>query len=193
VAGISYEVALAATQRRLGKKAAKHCTRVSDVAGGLALVYGVDPEDARLAGLLHDWARERDDEQLLADAATCGIEVTPATRAVPYLVHGAVAACEAEGELGELGEDIRDAIVVHTTGAVEMTSLAMVVYVADMIEPSRDFHGVDELREAVGVAPLEDLFALAYERSLKHLVKSRRYIHPVTTEVWNRYVAGRPR
>ena len=68
MSGVSYDDALAAITARLGKKAAKHCRRVSDSATALALVYDVDPDRARLAGLLHDWDREQTPEELLAVA-----------------------------------------------------------------------------------------------------------------------------
>ena len=74
-----------------------------------------------------------------------------------------------------------------------MTDLDQVVYLADMIEPARDYRGVDELREAVGEVPLSELFALGYRASVMHLVRTRRRIHPETVAVWNSLVAGEPR
>ena len=42
-----------------------------------------------------------------------------------------------------------DAIWYHTTGKPDMTLLEKIVHLADYIEPSRDFDGVDTLRQAV--------------------------------------------
>jgi hypothetical protein len=72
---------------RLSEKAALHCERVADTAAALANVYGADPYLARLAGLLHDWDRERKGPDLVRTAEEDGLEVTEADRLVPYLLH----------------------------------------------------------------------------------------------------------
>ena len=66
----------------------------------------------------------------------------------------------------------------------------MVVYVADTLEPDRTHAGVEELRSLIGVVGLEELFARTYADSLRHLVDSRRRIHPETVATWNRIVEG---
>jgi HD superfamily phosphohydrolase YqeK len=71
-----------------------------------------------------------------------------------------------------------------------MSDLDKVIYIADTIEPLRDFKGVDALREAAGNMSLHDLFALCYTQSLLGLIESKRFIHPATVAVWNAQVAG---
>jgi len=193
VSGVSYDDALAAITARLGKKAAKHCKRVSDSATALALVYGVDPDLARLAGLLHDWDREQTPEELLAAAHAAGIEITPADEAAPHLLHARTGAIAVASALPGLPAEVVTAIARHTVGATGMSALDMVVYLADMIESHRDYNGVEPLRAAVGAVSLAELFALGYQQSMRHLVDARKRIHPVTIDVWNEYVAGDPR
>ena len=187
---VRYEDALAALEAHLGHKAAKHCKRVAATAAALAVVYGVDADSARLAGLLHDWNREMSAADLLGEAERAGLEVTEADRSNPYLLHARTGALAAREALPGLPDDVVQAISRHTVGAAGMTPLDMVVYLADMIEPHRDFAGVEELRDAVGVVPLAELFALGYQHSMRHLVDSRRRIHPETVAVWNDLVAG---
>ena len=67
--------------------------------------------------------------------------------------------------------------------------LDMIIYIADAIEPSRDFDGLDELRAAIGAVPLEELFMMTFNHILLTLVERRRRLHPATVEVWNHYVA----
>ena len=43
--------------------------------------------------------------------------------------------------------EIYSAIYWHTTGHADMTLLEKIIYLADYIEPSRDFPGVDKLRQ----------------------------------------------
>jgi HD superfamily phosphohydrolase YqeK len=74
-------------------------------------------------------------------------------------------------------------------GDVEMSDLDRIVYIADMIEPGRDYPGVDDLREAVGSVSLNALFALCYRHTLLYLIEEGRPIHPRTVDIWNALVA----
>jgi len=193
VSAVTYEKAEAAIELRLGKKAAKHCVRVSEAAASLALAYGVDVDEARLAGLLHDWDREEASETLLAAALAAGIEVSEADAANPHLLHARTGATAAGVALPGLSAGVISAIARHTLGAPHMGGLDMVVYLADMIESHRDYPGVQALRDAVGEVSLAELFALGYQQSMRHLVDARKRIHPVTVDVWNLNVAGETR
>ena len=190
---VSYDEALAALEARLGKKATKHCKRVSEAAVVLAIAYGVDLDLARLAGLLHDWDREQSPDELLASAKAAGIEIAPADEATPRLLHARTGALAARAALPGLPDEVVNAISRHTIGALGMSDLDMVIYMADMIESHRDYLGVNELRDAVGAVSLAEVFALGYRQSVHHLVEARKLIHPVTIDVWNEYVAGEPR
>lgn len=187
---VSYERALEAVRDRLPDKGAGHSERVADTAAELARVYGFDPAVARLAGVLHDWDRGRSAPDLLAAARDAGLTITPQDEAVPYLLHARTGAVGAREAFPGLSPEVAQAIARHTVGARDMTPLDQIVYIADMIEPARDFDGVESLREAVGEATLDGLFALSYQRSLLHLVEKRRRLHPDTVEIWNELVAG---
>lgn len=186
---LAFETAEARLRERLSEDAAAHCLRVSEFAGLLAGLYAVDVEDARLAGLLHDWDREQDASALLAACEVAGRPLEPADRHVPYLLHARTGAASVRQQFPELSDEIVNAVERHTLGAPEMTDLDMVVYIADMIEPGRRFKGVDDLREVVGCVSLRDLFALAYQRTVAHIVEAQKTIHPLTVTVWNNYVA----
>ncbi|MDR3686099.1 MAG: bis(5'-nucleosyl)-tetraphosphatase (symmetrical) YqeK [Coriobacteriia bacterium] len=189
---VSYDDAVLAVEARLGHKAAKHCKRVAATAAQLAGGYGVDVEAARLAGLLHDWDRETPAETLLATAGNDGLAVSDADAANPHLLHARTGAIAVREAFPSLPADVTQAISRHTLGAPGMTPLDMIVYLADMIEPHRDFEGVERLRDAVGIVSLPELFALGYQRSVRYLVDARKRIHPDTVAVWNALVAGDP-
>jgi len=186
----AYDIAHDAVSSRLSPRARAHSERVAETAARLAERYGLDVDEARLAGLLHDWHRELPGDELIARATALGIEVTSADKAVPYLLHGPVAERELAAVFPDLSVGVLDAVGAHTYGSVPMSALAMVVYVADVIEPERDYKGVERLREQVSECSLEELFAEAYAASLRHIIKRRRPIHPATLEVWNRIVAS---
>lgn len=187
---VTYEQARNELARHISPGALDHCERVASTAVSLAALYGVDESEAALAGLLHDRHRETPPEQLVALAREQGIEVTEVDTAVPYLLHGPVAAATLAEELPELSADVIEAVRSHTFGSPSMSPLGMVVYIADVIEPSRRQEGVETLRESAGVGSLADLFAETYARSLRHLIDSRRRIHPATVSTWNAIVSG---
>lgn len=187
---VTYDAASDAIRARLGDAGVAHSERVAATAKALARAYGGDPEAAELAGLLHDWDREQGPDALLSAARASGVTITAADEAVPYLLHARTGADALDRALPGLSTDVISAVARHTLGAVQMSDLDMIVYLADMIEPARAFEGVDALRDAVGTMSLHDLFALGYQHSMAHLVSTRRRIHPETVAVWNAIVGG---
>ncbi len=181
-------VALAA---RLSPSSLAHCERVSVFARGLAIRFGSDADEAALAGLLHDWSRDDTAAELLAYAQRDGLPMCDVDRAVPYLLHARVAAAQVREAFPGIAPAIVDAIAVHTVGEVDMTDLSRIVYIADMLEPSRTFEGVLELR-ALALAPdttLSQLLFASYRRSVLHIIGCGRRVHPDTVRVWNALVA----
>lgn len=191
MAAVSYETAVAAVRDRLGERATGHSLRVADTAAGLAALYDADVERARLAGLLHDWDRERSADELMSAAREAGETITSTDVAVPYLLHARTGAKSLAEALPGLEPAVLLAVARHTVGSPDMTALDMIVYIADMIEPARDYPGVQQLRDTVGSVPLNELFFLGYQRSLLHLVESGRRIHPDSVAVWNSLASGR--
>ncbi|MDO9107693.1 MAG: bis(5'-nucleosyl)-tetraphosphatase (symmetrical) YqeK [Coriobacteriia bacterium] len=183
------ESALEALTGRVSPHSAEHCRAVAKAAEELARRYGVDPDQAWLAGLLHDWAHDESANELLAQAAQLGLEIAPIDHDVPYLLHARVARAELSSAMPDLSPAVLDAIERHTLGSPEMTDLDMCVYVADMIEPARRFDGVDALRESVFAVSLFHLYARAYAASLSHLLVAGKYIHPSSVQAWNAIVA----
>jgi predicted HD superfamily hydrolase involved in NAD metabolism len=187
----SYDTAHAALRLRLGDQGLAHSEGVADTAAKLAEAYGVDVPTARLAGLLHDWCKETGHAALVTEARRLGVPVTDIDLARPYLLHGPIAAAALAEAFPQLPADLLHAVKVHTFGSLQMNDLDRVVYIADMIEPGRRHHGVDELRSAVGTVPVADLMLLAYARSVSHIVHKRKPLHPTTIAVWNHLVLSR--
>ncbi len=187
---MTYEAADALLRERLSAKAAAHCRRVAETAVSLAAQFDVDVATARLAGLLHDWDREQTPEQLLSAAEDAGISVSTADTTVPYLLHARTGAAALRTAFPGVSDEVITAVARHTVGSSDMSDLDKVVYVADMIEPGRAYPGVESLRELVATATLAELFAASYQRSILHLINSRKRIHPDTVAVWNELVAG---
>jgi predicted HD superfamily hydrolase involved in NAD metabolism len=168
-------------RRNLSDKRLAHTLRVTETADRLAERHGLDGRRARLAALLHDSARELKDEKLLRLAREFGHRIVEVEREKPNLLHGPVAAGLARRELGVADEEVLDAIRVHTTAAPGMRPLALALYVADKIEPGRDYPGVEDLR-TLAEEDLESATLGALRRAIAHNRERGRETHPLSLE-----------
>jgi len=166
---------------RLSDGRYEHTLRVADTAEDLALAHDLDADRARLAALLHDAAREIEPEGFLELADKWRLQVGDPERQSPKLLHGPVAAELARRELGIDDEEVLAAIRAHTTGRPGMGPLALVLYVADKIEPARDYPSVGRLRtlarENLHGAALESL-----RRAIAHNEGRGKATHPGSRE-----------
>ena len=133
---------------RLSDKRYEHTINVKKMAVKLAKHYGVDEDKAALAALLHDCTKKLDMPEQLALCAQYGIELDELEQKALKLLHSKTGAAIARDVFG-VEDAVYDAIWYHTTGKPDMTLLEKIIYLADYIEPSRDFDGVDTLRQAV--------------------------------------------
>jgi predicted HD superfamily hydrolase involved in NAD metabolism len=164
---------------RLSKERYEHTLRVADTAEDLALAHDLEADRVRLAALLHDAAREIGSEEILNLAQEWHLQVGDAERQSPKLLHGPVAAELARRELGVDDEEVLRAVMAHTTGRPGMGPLALVLYVADKIEPARDYPSVGRLRTLAR----EDLNGAAEEslrRAIAHNEERGKATHPAS-------------
>lgn len=125
-----------------------HVLGTEEEAIRLAQNYGADTEKARRAALLHDCTKRLSLEEHLEICRQYGLEVDEMEKTSPNLLHAKTAAAVAKHVYGEC-EEVCGAICWHTTGRENMTTLEKILYIADYIEPTRDFPGVEKLRKAV--------------------------------------------
>jgi predicted HD superfamily hydrolase involved in NAD metabolism len=166
---------------RLSEGRYGHTLRVAVTAADLARVHGLDGDRARLSALIHDAARETGPEEFLRLAEEWDLPVGEPERQSPKLLHGLVAAELARRELGVGDEEVLEAVRVHTTGKPGMGPLALALYVADKIEPARDYPSVERLRTLAR----EDLHAAAAEslrRAIAHNEERGKDVHPSSRE-----------
>ena len=133
-------------QQALPPKRFKHSLGVYETALVMAEHYGMPTEKVAVASLLHDCGREVPTDKQVETAEALGLEVDEVERRQPILLHAKMGAYYAEHKYGVTDPEILEAIRLHSTGAPDMSELDMVVYLADLIEPGRDFDGVVKLR-----------------------------------------------
>ena len=159
----------------------RHCRDVSQTAVRLAERWDADIEKARLAGILHDCARNLKGEELLKTSRQFGMIPSPLELLQPALIHAPLGAIIAERRFGISEPQILQAIRRHTTGAPQMTLLDKVIYLSDCIEPGRNFSGVRKIRD-MAVEDLDAAVLLAYEHSILFVVANGGLLHPHTVE-----------
>ncbi len=175
---------LAAKPKRL-----KHSLGVAQTAYDLALVYDVDPFDAYVAGLLHDWDKAVPMPELIERARGFDIDLGVEYSLVEPLLHGMVAAKELPALYPWLSSEILYAISVHTTGAAQMSALDMVLFVADGIEPGRKaVPAIENLRKHVGKVGLTQLFWESFSGGIVYVIETNRYLWPGTIDIYNSWV-----
>ena len=171
----------------LPHKRFKHSLAVYDTALELAAVYGLDKEKVGVGALLHDCGREIPTRDLLMHTIALGLPID-VERNQPILLHAKLGVYYAREKYGVTDQEILDAIRFHTTGAAGMSKMAMVVYLADLLEPTRDFAGIDEMRRLAKV-DLEQAMIKAYAQTIRYLLEYDLLVLPHCIEGYNELAA----
>jgi len=125
-----------------------HTLGVADTAKKLAKLNGVSEKKAEIAGLAHDVAKNLSIDAMREIIKENNVVISDVEEKNMNLWHSIVAPIEAKNKLGIDDDEILDAIRWHTTGKENMSILTKIIYIADMIEPGRNFDGVDDIRKA---------------------------------------------
>lgn len=155
----------------------KHSLEVYETAVKLAKEHKLDVDKVAVAALLHDCGREVAGRDSLAKAAELGIAVDETEANQPILLHAKLGVYYARHKYGVEDQEILDGILYHTTGAKDMTPLAMAVYLADLLEPTRDFPGIEDMRRLAKV-DMEKAMMRAYAQTVRYLLEYDLLIHP---------------
>ena len=186
--GLSLERLEDAVVCLLDPKRVNHVLGCRDTAVQLAEKYGADVTDAARAALLHDITKALNPDLQLK---FCQAHRVPRevyqndSRSTFHATTGAIAAREVFGE----NQAVCDAIACHTTGKGHMSKLDLIIYIADYIEPNRDFPGVEKLRELADLS-LERAVLTGIEMTLEQLRRQGRRItdNSYNAVVWLRQV-----
>lgn len=169
-----------ALKYRLKENRYLHSLGVADTAKVLAKKFNADIEKAYIAGLLHDAAREFENEDLIFEARKRNIEIGEVEEKMPLLLHADIGAILIKERYGVTDEEISKAVRTHTVAGKNMTDLQKIIYFADMIEPNRDYPGVRELREYAKNHTLNEIMLKALTESILFVIQKGGLIHPAT-------------
>lgn len=183
--GIAEEV-----RRRLSPARFAHVQGVVDAAATLARRWSGSERAAVVAAWLHDVAKELSPPTLLKLANGFGILFDEEMAQMPQLWHAPVGAELARRTFGISDDEILAAIRHHPTGRAGMSPLERIVFLADLIEPGRDFDGVDQLRR-LSQENLDSALLAAYDGLICYVLARGGLLHSDTTAARNDILLGR--
>lgn len=167
-----------------------HSVNVMMSAVKLAERYGADAETAAMAGLLHDCARDIKGDEIFALCSRYGIEVDEISALRPALLHGQIGARIAADEYGFCA-DAEDkcqsplsAICYHTTGYPGMNLMDKIIFLADFIEPERDFPSVKAIRKTA-FEDIDKAVLMGLDSTILYIVGKGWLLHPDTVHTRN--------
>ena len=169
--------------RNLSEYRFRHTVGVSETAKKLAEVYSADAEKAYFAGLLHDCCKEKSLNEMLDIVKKNQGIVDEFSEKSAALLHGIAGAWMAKNIFGA-DDEVFDAIRYHTTGKADMSLLTKIVYIADYIEPGRNFNGVDEVRK-MAYEDIDSAIIKSCSNVIIHTVNKGGIVHPDTVMARN--------
>lgn len=132
-------------KEKLSEKRLLHTYGVRDTAVKLAKLYGADLKKAESAALMHDMFKDITVQEM--NEYVREFKLHPKYLNNKNLAHSKVAASVMARDLEIDDEDIINAVSFHTTGRADMSLLEKIIYIADAIEPGRNYPGVEQLRQ----------------------------------------------
>ena len=158
----------------------KHVLGCRDTAVAMAKHWGADPVDAARAGLLHDVTKALSGSLQIALCKAYQEELGDFFTKNTKPLHALTGSLVAERVFGE-NPAVVQAIRFHTTGKANMNLLEKIIYVADYMEPNRDFSGVETLRE-LAFSDLDGALKLGLEMTLSLLKEQGSEVSPESRE-----------
>ncbi|MBO7213935.1 MAG: nicotinate (nicotinamide) nucleotide adenylyltransferase [Clostridia bacterium] len=155
-----------------------HVAGVIILAVSLAKKLGVDTKKAEISALLHDIAKYENPDNVVGFIYDKDMPKD--------IIHQYLGEYIARTKLGVYDEEVLLAIKYHTTGRPNMTLLEKIIYVADIIEPSRKFAGVEPLREEVK-KDFDRGFKICLEEIVEFLIEGGGEVYPLTLDALNYY------
>ena len=158
-----------------------HSLRVADLSRSLAIVYGYDEKIAYLVGLIHDIAKEFSVDDNRKYVKYYHLSKDLLNDDYSKMIHADIGACIARDKY-KFHDELCHAIACHTLGGIPMNLIDKILFVADKIEPFKDYEGIDEERRLASF-DIDRATILCIENHHKKLIREKRKIFPKSLEV----------
>ena len=169
----------------LSPKRYEHSLRVADKMKELAEIYHLDVEIASIIGLVHDIAKEMTDEELINYTTENKIEIDYTEKLKPTLLHGKVGA-DIACKKWNITPEMKDAIIYHTTGKKEMSTLGKILFIADKIEDGRK--NINPELQTLAKTNLDVTLKYLYTQIIQKSLQKDSILHLLTIEARNELI-----
>ena len=174
----------------LSEERYNHTLGTADCALKLAKKYGLDEKKAYLAGLLHDCAKCKSNDELLKIIKQELKNIDEGELQNYKTLHAPVGEYFARTIYNVKDKDILDAIRYHTVGRVGMSLFEKIIFLADKIEENtRDKKYSKEIWQILdnneGEKGLDMALFRCFSETIKSLVNRELKICKTTIDVYN--------
>lgn len=163
----------------------RHSVGVAQTSLRLAQKYNYANEALYVAALMHDCGKAIPNTEVIKYAEVHKIPITKETQQIgPELYHCEIGEHIAKMTFGLTHPLVMESIRYHATGVPGMSNTTKIVFIADLIEPSRQFDGIDDIRRAIE-KNLAIGLRIAARRKIEYLLEKKAQIHPLAVQHWN--------
>lgn len=171
-------------KKRLSPRRYQHSLNVKKIAVELAKIYGLNLEKVEKAALLHDVAKDIELLKSMEIALHYEVIISAEEEKSPALIHSKLGAAITEKEFSIKDQEILSAIEHHTAGKPGMTQIALVVYVADYLDPDKNLEDGKLILE-IAKRNIYKAALLVCVEKLKYSLQSLKHIHVRGLEFYN--------
>lgn len=176
-------------KKSVSERRYQHILGVEKAAVKIAKKNGYDCEKASIAALVHDYAKERSNEEFKQKILDDNLD-EDLLNWNNFIWHGVVGAEIIKEQLQITDEEILNAVRRHTVGAVEMTLLDKIIYVADFVEQGRTFPDV-EIARVLAYSDLNVAVGFEAKHTLEYLISSSSLVYPEAILTYNKWVVNK--
>ena len=181
---VNIEHLKSALKKEVSERRYLHSIGVAETGRKLAIKYGEDPEKAQIAGILHDytkyWPRDKLKEYIIKQQELSKDILLYSEE----LWHGPVASIVIQDIFKVRDIEIINAIRYHTSGREKMSLFEKILCLADYIEPTRDYQGIDQIR-IKAYENINEALILAFDGTIQVLIRDSKKIYPLTLKARN--------
>lgn len=143
-----------------------------------------------VAALMHDCARQMSQEEIRNRLERYGVQISPADEAFPQLWHAQLSAEMLSHELGIDDPEIKRAVLLHPTGDREMSRLQKIIFIADYVEPTRQFNAAAEIRD-LAYENLDEAFKRALKQKMDYVRSEGKQLHQRSIRALHYYIEAK--
>lgn len=168
-----------------------HTLSVAQECKAICERTGIKNEKIIIAAYLHDISKECPIEEQIKLCEKYGIFLSEDTLSSPKTLHSFSAEAFIKEHLPEFSdEEIFRIIKSHTTGREKMTDEEKILYIADYIEPTRNFEECKTARKYFyshekNKRLLDDTMILCLKQTMAELKEENKHIHEDTIKAYN--------